>query len=414
MYIAILGRQPALGMAEIERLYGANSTKWFSDESAAIYTDRFDFEQLGGSLKAGKVILELNGNWGDASRAIVEHYIKQWSSHTGKITLGISAYGFKASTRDIQKTGIILKQQLKKSKASLRLIPNSYPAHNTATSHHNKLGLAPNKIEVLAVRAGNGAIIIAQSIGAQNISALAGRDQARPHTDAFVGMLPPKLARIMVNLATDGTRARGTSRALGGGAAGTNSLRDKVEGLAPPTILDPFCGTGVVLQESILLGYNAYGTDLSDKMVEFTQKNLHWLIDKFNLPQPNLKVTQADAMNYVWHPPVDAIVCETYLGQPFSAPPRPEKLTEVRGNCNHIIGTFLQNAAKQLDSNTPLVLAVPAWRDKQGNFTHLPLTTNLAKLGYERIKLQRVNNSDLLYYRESQVVARELLILKKI
>ncbi len=385
MYIAILGRQPALGMAELERLHGAENTKWFSDESAAINARTFDFNRLGGSLKAGKVIIELNGNWGDTSRAIVEHYVKAWGGAEGKITVGISAYGFKASARDIQKTGIVLKQQLKKSKVSLRLIPNSYPALNTATSHHNKLGLAPNKVEVIAVRAGNGAIMVAESVGAQNISAFAARDQARPHTDAFVGMLPPKLARIMVNLS----------------------------GLKKGTILDPFCGTGVVLQEALMEGLTVNGTDLSDKMVDYTTKNLAWFTKKFRPTGKTGVVRQGDAMDHLWEFKVDGIVAESYLGQPFSAPPRPEKLTEVRGNCNHIISEFLKNAAKQFNKGTPVILAVPAWRDKQGNFTHLPLVNNLSKLGFERIKLSRVNNNELLYYRESQVVAREILILVK-
>lgn len=390
MYIAILGRQPALGMAELERVHGTENTKWFSDESAVIDTKTFNFERLGGSLKAGKVIMELNGNWGDTSRAIVEHYLKAWGNSKGKNTIGISAYGFKANARDIQKTGIILKQQLKNNKVSLRLIPNSYPALNTATSHHNKLGLAPNKIELLAVRAGNGAIMVAESVGAQNITALAARDQARPHTDAFVGMLPPKLARIMVNV-----------------AVGDTHPSTKFE------ILDPFCGTGVVLQEALMEGFTVNGTDLSDKMVDYTTKNLAWFNKKFSPEGKVGVIRQGDAMDHLWEFKVSAIVAEAYLGQPFSAPPKPEKLAEVRGNCNHIISEFLKNSARQFNKGTPLVLAVPAWRDKQGSFTHLPLVNNLSKLGFERIKISRVRNDELIYYRESQVVAREILVLVK-
>lgn len=385
MYIAILGRQPALGMAELERLHGTENTKWFSDESAVIDTGAFHFEQLGGSLKAGKVVMELNGNWGDTSRAIVEHYLKTWGISKGKVTLGISAYGFKATARDIQKTGIILKQQLKNNKVSLRLIPNSYPALNTATSHHNKLGLAPNKIELLAVRAGNGAIMVAESVGAQNITALAARDQARPHTDAFVGMLPPKLARIMVNLS-------GTKKGA---------------------LLDPFCGTGVVLQEALMEGFTVNGTDLSDKMVDYSAKNLDWFNKKFRPSGKVGVIRQGDAMDHLWEFKVDTIVAESYLGQPFSAPPKPEKLAEVRGNCNHIISEFLKNAAKQFNKGTPVVLAVPAWRSKDGSFTRLPLVNNLSKLGFERAKLSRVTNDQLMYYRETQVVARQILILIK-
>lgn len=385
MYISILGRQPALGMAELERIYGAKDTKWFSNESAVMDVKEFNFERLGGSIKAGRVIMHINGNWRDASDAIVEHYLATWGSAKGKITLGIGAYGFKTANRDVQKTGIVLKQKLKKSGTNLRLIPNDFPALNTATSHHNKLGLAPNKVEILAVRAGNGAIIIAESIGAQNITSFAARDQARPHTDAFIGMLPPKLARIMINL----------SGAKGG------------------TLLDPFCGTGVVLQEALIDGFTATGTDLSDKMVDYTAKNLAWFINK-NQPNGAIgPIYQGDAMNTKWQTPINVVVSETYLGQPFSAPPKPEKLAQVRNNCNHIITSFLNNIHAQLQPGTPLCLAIPAWRDAQGNFTHLPLIKELSALGYTQLTLNNVKSSELLYYRETQVVARELLVIAK-
>ena len=391
MYITILGRQPALGMAELERLSGAANTRWFSDESAVVSNEDFAFDRLGGSLKAGHVTMELSGNWGDVSKKITAHYSEVWANLPHKITLGISAYGFKVTARDVQKTGIIVKQRLKTAGGSIRLVPNDYPALNTATSHHNRLGLSPNKVELLVVRSGSGKVIVAESVGAQNITSIAARDQARPYTDAFIGMLPPKLARIMVNCAT---------------AHATPSPNF--------TILDPFCGTGVVLQESLLLGYSALGSDLNPKMVTYTSDNLQWLKDKHaNLEQLKYSATLGDATKTSWGEAesINAVVSETYLGQPFSAPPRPEKLKQVMGNCNHIITAFLQNLHGQLAPGTPLCLAVPAWRDKTGQFSHLPLVRDLTSLGYQPITCKNVQAADLLYYRETQVVARELLLL---
>lgn len=384
MYISILGRQPALGMAELEQCYGAQSTRWFSDISAIIDDDDFDFERLAGSQKAGRIALELTGDWRQVSMKLVSSYEQAWNNHDGKITLGISAYGFNVSTRDIQKTGIILKKKLREQGVSLRLIPNVEMALNTATSHHNKLGLADNKVELLVVRASNGKVVIAESVGSQNITALARRDQGRPKRDAFVGMLPPKLARIMVNLAP----------------------------IPSGRILDPFCGTGVILQEAALLNYDVYGTDLVDKMVDFSRINLDWLASTHHVTsQVTLHV--ADAMDTTWQQPIDAVVCETYLGQPFSAPPSPAKLIEVRGNCNHIISQFLRNIAPQLDPGTPLCVAIPAWKDAAGRFTHLPLVDQLDQLGFVRTELTHVRATQLLYYREDQIVAREMLLLKK-
>lgn len=395
MFIAILGRQPALGIAELEAVYGTDNTSWFSDTSALVAGSSFLLDRLGGTQKAGRVVLELQGDWRRVSMKIVQEYAKKWYEKEGKITLGISAYGFNVSPRDVQKTGIVLKQKLKANGVSLRLLPNSDTALNTATSHHNKLGLSENKVELLVIRARNGRIIVAESIGAQNITAYTKRDQERPKRDVFVGMLPPKLAQIIINLS--GAKEFGT-------------------------LWDPFCGTGVVLQEALLMGIDAYGSDLSEKMIEYSRHNLEWLAKKYDASHGgplstwfDLRVGDAMDIQFInkHTVPLQAVACESYLGQPFSAPPSPEKLASVQKNCDHIISSFLKNIASQLQPDTSLCIAVPAWKDASGHFSHLPLIGHLDKLGYARHEFKNIKNSDLLYYREDQVVARELLVLKK-
>lgn len=389
MHIAILGRQPQLGIAELERVYGSENVSWFSDTTALITSDSFSIERLGGTQKAGQIVLQLpRGDFRQVSMKIVQHYTKKWNEKTGKITLGLSSYGFTATAREVQKTGIILKQKIKNEQRSLRLIPNTEPTLNTAVSHHNKLGLAENKVELLIVRAKDGRIAVAESTGAQNITSLARRDQGRPKRDAFVGMLPPKLAQIIVNLASPQAENK-TAR-----------------------LLDPFCGTGVILQEAALMGYSVYGTDLADKMIDYSKANLEWLASTYAISIEST-LHQGDAMDTKWQPPIQAVAAESYLGQPFSAPPSPSKLAEVRRNCNHIISTFLKNLSAQIQPGTTLCIAVPAWKDSNGTFTHLPLSTDLAKLGYTRHQFKNIEPQDLLYYREDQVVARELLVLTK-
>lgn len=388
MYIALLGRQPELSIAELERVFG--DVRWFSNQSALINTEQpVDVQQLGGTQKIGTVVLDIpHTQWQKVSNEIVHYYMRHWSQFDGKITLGISTYGFDHSIRDVQKTGLSLKSKLKQQGVSLRLVPNQEPALSTASSHHNKLGLSPNKVELLVIK-GSKSTIIAESSGAQNITALASRDQGRPRRDAFVGMLPPKLALLMLNLS--GLQPNETQ---------------------PQHILDPFCGTGVVLQEALLRGFNAYGTDLAEKMIRYSEDNLTWLKNTYHLER-SWTLAEGDAMDTVWETPIDAVVSEAYLGQPFSAPPSSAKLTEVRGNCNHIIGSFLKNISKQLVSGTPLVLAVPAWRSTSGTFTHLPLTESLDTYGFEAVTLKTVDSRSLLYFRPDQVVAREILILTK-
>jgi tRNA G10 N-methylase Trm11 len=388
MYITILGRQPELGIAELERIFDGKAISITSPQTASVKTDHFDVQSFGGVPKAGKIIEEIAAsNWRQASQKIVQLFYEKWSTFDGKITVGISAYDLDVSSREVQQLGIILKQKLRKTGVSMRLVPNTEPALNTAVSHHNKLGLSPNKVEILIV-GGNGKIIVAESTGAQNITAYANRDQKRPRRDAFVGMLPPKLAQIMINL------------------AGISDAKNHV-------LLDPFCGTGTVLQEALLMGYTAYGTDLSEKMVSYTHDNLNWLGEEYHKTF-DFKVSAVDATTAKWQGPIDAVVSETYLGQPFSAPPSPAKLEEVVKNCNHIITDFLRNLHSQIQPGTPVCIAVPAWRDSRGDFTHLPFIDIVAQFGYRPYEFHHVSKNDMLYYRENQVVARELLVLTRI
>lgn len=98
MYIAILGRQSALGLAELERVYGGVSR--FSHESARLeYAP--DIQRLGGSLKAGKIVLELpRGDWRAVHAKILQHYEKTGSlsitkSHSASVP---TAYALVAVT----------------------------------------------------------------------------------------------------------------------------------------------------------------------------------------------------------------------------------------------------------------------------------------------------------------------------
>ena len=438
MYIALLGRQPEISLAELAAVFGADCVNRISQQFAKVQTAQFDITTLGGTIKCAEAITELPASRTDkasllaASRFITQHYHTEWAHSPHKITLGLSAYNLNVTARDVQKTGLILKSSLKKSGTSLRLIPNDQPALSTATAHNNKLGGSPYKVELLLVKTTGGRLIIAESRGVQNITAYTRRDRHRPKRDAFVGMLPPKLAQIMLNLALGagpltGQRSCGNSVTRSASSLSDKSmvlrtalpdafdLEETAGSRAAVTILDPFCGTGTVLQEALLAGYDVVGTDLSQKMVDYTTENLSWLQSTFTAPSRPIghviDIHQADATTHHWpnSENLTAVVCETYLGQPFSAPPAPQKLAEVAGNCNYIITGFLTNIRPQLAPNMPLCIAVPAWYDASGRATHLPLIKNLQQLGYYQL-----NHSPLIYRRPDQIVARELLVLKTI
>jgi tRNA G10 N-methylase Trm11 len=176
-------------------------------------------------------------------------------------------------------------------------------------------------------------------------------------------------------------------------------------------LLDPFCGTGVLLQEAALMGFSVYGTDIDERMVRYSRDNLNWLKDSHDV-HVDWFLETGDATSHSWQQPVDTIACETFLGRPLSALPDPATLQKIVQDCDTIHRKFLQNLATQAKSGFRACVAVPAWKTKSG-FKHLPVLDSLEELGYNRLRFVHVGAQELIYHRPEQLVARELVILQR-
>lgn len=395
--IAFLGRQPALGIAELESVYGAEQVRTFGQQACllAMPAETIDFKRLGGSVRIAKVLGELPNGWNAIEAYLLATTPERASAIEGKLIFGISTYGLKVAPRQLAKTALRIKKAIRSRGASVRMVPHEATELNAATVLYNKL-TAKNGWELVIVSDGT-TTLLAQTVHIQDIDAYAERDQARPKRDAKVGMLPPKLAQIIINLA----------------AARTAVPRPPSESEADaPLVLDPFCGTGVVLQEASLMGFDVYGTDINPRMVQYSADNLLWLREKYPDKSSYLRIEIGDATSFTWQPVPTIVAGESYLGQPLSALPSNEHLSKIIYEANLINHRFLLNLAKQIPAATRLCIAVPAWRGKK-EFLHLPLLDHLTDMGYTRVRFKHVSDNDLIYHRENQVVARELLVLIK-
>ena len=361
-YLAVLGRQSEISVAELEALF--SNVRVIKNGKLAEFDSEVkpDIDRLGGSLKIAEVTgekpLDLLTDLPD-----------------GKITVGVSDYSEKASKKTAIMEALKLKKILVRHGRSVRVVENKDATLSTATSLHNGLsGRKERKIELIKVDND-----WCRVIGVQDIDVYAKRDQARPARDAKVGMLPPKLAQILINLC--GVLPEGSC------------------------VLDPFCGTGVLMQEALLMKYRAYGTDISERMVEYSKRNL----EHFGFSDYALEV--GDATNYQWHQKIDAIACEGYLGRPMSQPPVDIKLKIEKQECGEIILGFLNNVSGQIKSGTPVILAAPAWLREDGYYSRLEILDEIIKMGYN---VSNKTREGLLYCREGQVVARDIIILRKI
>ncbi len=103
-----------------------------------------------------------------------------------------------------------------------------------------------------------------------NIRKISFYDLNRPFQDSSIS-LSPRIAKILVNL-------------LG------LSKND--------TVLDPFCGTGTILIEALLLNHRVIGIEIDSKKVAGSRKNLRWVVEKTAYVKSNrFNVYKGDATN---------------------------------------------------------------------------------------------------------------------
>ena len=405
-----LGRQPALGLAELESLYGANALTSVGHHAVIVDVDPclLAFDRLGGAMKFCKVLTSLDTTqWREVEKFLMKVSPQQvLSMPEGKMLLGLSVQGFNLNIRQLESTGLNLKKVIRKTGRPVRLVPNKELELNTAQVHHNKL-TGPNGWELVIINDGE-RTVIAQTVKVQDIESYTHRDRERPKRDARVGMLPPKLAQIITNLAVGLLPTEKLSNICDtpAGARMPHPVLDQV-------ILDPFCGTGVLLQEATLMGYTPYGTDLEQRMIDYSEINLAWLSDQYGLDAPSGLLQKGDATNHVWQAPIDFVAGETYLGKPFTSTPEPEALAQTIADCNLIIKKSLRNLHSQLKSGTRLCLAVPAWSVRPGQFKFLPLVDQMSDLGYNRLSFEHAGDNELIYFRPGQIVARQLIVISK-
>lgn len=401
-----LGRQPALGLAELESLFGSSSLTSLGPQAVLVDIDPANlfFDRLGGAVKLCRVMYSFEAaNWRQVEKQLLHAVPRHVTSlPEGKLQLGLSVQGFDLNLRQLEATGLSLKKAIRKTDRSVRLIPNKDLELNSAQVHHNKL-TGPTGLELVIVSDGD-RTVIAQTVAVQDIASYTYRDRERPRRDARVGMLPPKLAQILINLAVGRLTADSVPMAT------DSAPSDQI-------ILDPFCGTGVLLQEAALMGYTPYGTDLEQRMIDYSAVNLDWLNQQYHLGLPAnfTRLAKADATNFIWEQPIHVVAGETYLGKPFTSPPAAEALAQTVADCNLIIKKFLRNIYAQIPSGTRFALAIPAWATKNGPqpFKFLPLVDQISDLGYNRISFEHAGNDELIYFRPDQYVARQLLIIAK-
>ncbi len=232
-----------------------------------------------------------------------------------------------------------------------------------------------------------GAIYLSYLVAVQDIDDWTKRDRSKPYFDRKKGMLPPKVARMLVNIASGLYLAEQA-----------NQSATKIK------LLDPFCGTGTILIEALNLGHQVYGADLDEQAVWGSRQNLDWFSNEYNLPRQNFaeQIFLADVGQL--NPEkigekFDLLVTEPFLGRQT---PKEEELANIfKGLTKLYLGAF-NNFSKILNPGAKIAIIFPKVVTKHRVFSLDHLIDKLSAKGYNLVV------SPLLYARQGARVQREV------
>src|SRR5947209_2732604 len=123
--LLILGRQPALALAELESLYGPEHIKPLKGAALMnIAAEEINFKRLGGTIKVARLlsILPTTG-WEQSYKYLVENIPKHLKHlPEGTFTLGVSIYGLDLNISKLNADLLGLKKIIRGSGRSVRIV----------------------------------------------------------------------------------------------------------------------------------------------------------------------------------------------------------------------------------------------------------------------------------------------------
>lgn len=387
-YIFLLGNTPELSLAELRALLPQVEVEQIAAQLALATLENDEkarqiMDLSGGLVKITRIIKPLIDHKSESvEKEVLAALLAnlQESGHD-KTTFGVGEVG-RDHLEPLATSSI--KQAIIKAGYKARYVESSRDGLTAAILLHKK-----SVVEMVVIQS-KADLYLTQTVAIQDIDRWTIRDREKPYADRKKGMLPPKVARMMVNLALA-------------------HLTDSRDQHNIPTIYDPFCGTGTVLIEAILRDCHVVGSDNDPQAVAGTRQNLEWLQKNLEDVVVKSKVTVfaaevANAQKFQFaNQTIDAIVTEPYLGKPR---PNPQQVANIiKGLSKLYLGAF-RNWTKLLSDGAVVVMVFPVIHTEFSSYNLESLIDKLAPLGYTS-QLQPI-----IYSRPQAVTARQLFVFR--
>lgn len=399
-YAALVGNNPSISIAELTAVFPDFDRGEFFGEQCITFAsktviDQKLFDRIGGTILIAKKITDDAVTLNDIPALLAT----ELASVKGKATFALRTIGI--TPKDIRELYKTLKNSLKTRGVSSRYIGNEHEPAKAVALHDQGLLDPASGCELVLLRSKN-TLWIGRTIAAQDIKAYTLRDMEKPVRDTMVGLLPPKLAQILLN--------------FGQFLAKTHEAKKE-----DITVFDPFTGTGVVPMEAMLAGMHVLASDVSLKAVNGTEKNIEWVRKTFKILKKDINTTvwKQDATK-----PFDLkakptmIVTEGTLGPALKSRPT---IKDAEGYCKaaeDLAASFLKNVSETLPG-TPVVMTLPVWYAQKRMIHIEKLWARLPALKFRPVLPPHANPAveghfSLLYRRSDQFVGREIVLLAPI
>ncbi len=364
-YIFILGRDPELSILEIKSYLEARNVKYRiieqSDKALVVNLPPLNFKKvindLGGTSKIARVI--------DLGKEEV------YLGVSNKIRYTISCYS-EVNGEVVEAIKDALKDKFKqeKIKAMFEKAGKKQKYMDASQLLSKKILSQGFELVIFGDR-------IAKTIAAYNPKEYKKRDLGKP-AQRPLHTISVRLAKILINLS--------------GAKEGD-------------TLIDPFCGIGVVLQEAMMMGINVKGMDIERNCVRDSLKNIEWTKIRYNT-KAKYKVMQGDSSRDLYKlKGADALATEPYLGPFLKKIPMKDKALKIIRELKPLYQNVLKDIKKVVKDKS--VIIVPRFRLYSGERVKMDFLS-LAK----RARLRPTKESPIIYASPGSKIEREIWILK--